>query len=104
MSLSMLPKPRQTAEAALAVELGRRIRAARQARGLSQAELGQPLTRAYVSQVESGRTLPSLPALLHLADRLGVEPCALLPSRATGQTQYTRAHDTARTLDRAPSG
>jgi transcriptional regulator with XRE-family HTH domain len=39
---------------------------------MSQQELGFPLTRAYVSAVECGRVVPSLPALQHMADRLGV--------------------------------
>lgn len=37
---------------------------------MTQAELGWPLTRAYVSAVEHGRTLPSLGALALFADRL----------------------------------
>jgi transcriptional regulator with XRE-family HTH domain len=52
--------------------LGAEIRVRRIGRGLSQAALGWPLTRAYVSSVEGGRTVPSLPALVHLAGRLGV--------------------------------
>ena len=39
---------------------------------MTQAALGAPLTRAFVSAVETGRTVPSLPALALLADRLGV--------------------------------
>jgi transcriptional regulator with XRE-family HTH domain len=39
---------------------------------MTQAQPGDPLTRAFVSSVESGRTVPSLPALHHLATRLEV--------------------------------
>ena len=39
---------------------------------MTQAALGTPLTRAFVSAVETGRTVPSLPALALLADRLGL--------------------------------
>lgn len=38
---------------------------------MSQAALGAPLTRAYVSAVETGRVVPSLPALEHMVNRLG---------------------------------
>jgi transcriptional regulator with XRE-family HTH domain len=34
--------------------------------------LGAPLTRAFVSAVERGRTVPSIPALALLADRLDI--------------------------------
>jgi transcriptional regulator with XRE-family HTH domain len=104
MALSSLTKQSQRTEATLAVEVGQRIRAARLASGMSQARLGDPLTRAYVSQVESGQTLPSLTAFLHLADRLGIDPCLLLPSRGSGRRQYTRTHASLHSLGRAPSG
>jgi transcriptional regulator with XRE-family HTH domain len=104
MALSSLTKQSQRSEATLAVEVGRRIRAARLASGMSQAQLGDPLTRAYVSQVESGQTLPSLTALVHLAERLGIDPCLLLPSRGSGPRQYTRTHASLHPLGRAPSG
>jgi transcriptional regulator with XRE-family HTH domain len=56
----------------LSVAIGRELRLQRRARGLTQAALGAPLTRAFVSAVETGRTVPSLPALALLADRLEV--------------------------------
>ena len=55
---------------ALRRALGRQIRRLRQDRSLTQRELGSPLTRAYVSAVEAGRTVPSLPALQLMVDRL----------------------------------
>lgn len=57
---------------ALRRALGDEIRRHRLAQGLTQAALGAPLTRAYVCAVESGRTVPSLPALRLLLDRLEV--------------------------------
>ncbi|HTC85958.1 MAG TPA: helix-turn-helix transcriptional regulator, partial [Candidatus Acidoferrum sp.] len=60
---------------------------------MSQAEIGLPLTRGFVSAVERGHVVPSLPSLLHLASRLGVDAAALLSSvngDATGV--YTPAH------------
>ena len=60
--------------------LGAEVRRQRRQRGLTQAELGAPLTRSYVSAVELGRTVPSVPALAHMAARLGTDPGHLLPS------------------------
>lgn len=57
---------------ALRRALGQQLRCLRQARAMSQQELGHPLTRAYVSAVEAGRTVPSLPALQLMTDRLQV--------------------------------
>lgn len=51
--------------------VGRELRRRRLAAGVSQAALGNPLTRAYVSAVETGRVVPSLPALDHMVTRLG---------------------------------
>ena len=45
---------------------------------MTQTELGWPLTRAFVSAVEHGRCLPSLPAVALFAQRLGIAPAALL--------------------------
>jgi len=50
--------------------LGRELRRRRLARRLTQAELGHPLTKAFVSSVERGRTVPSLPALRLMVSRL----------------------------------
>ena len=52
--------------------LGRQLRRLRTDRELTQRELGAPLTRAYVSAVEAGRTVPSLPALQLMVDRLAI--------------------------------
>ena len=52
--------------------IGRELRRQRRARGLTQASLGSPLTRGFISAVERGRTVPSIPALALLADRLDV--------------------------------
>jgi transcriptional regulator with XRE-family HTH domain len=56
----------------LSVAIGRELRRQRRARGLTQASLGAPLTRGFVSAVERGKTVPSIPALALLADRLDV--------------------------------
>ena len=62
------------------LRLGAEIRRQREARGLTQTELGRPLTRAFVSSVEHGRCLPSLAALAHFASRLHMSPADLLHS------------------------
>ena len=54
----------------LAVAIGRELHRRRKARGLSQASLGEPLTRGFVSAVERGHTVPSIAALALLTDRL----------------------------------
>ena len=51
--------------------LGQELRRRRNDRGLTQAALGVPLTKGFVSAVERGRTVPSLPALRLMAGRLG---------------------------------
>ena len=54
--------------------LATEIRARRRAAGLTQAELAYPLTKAYVGLLETGRSLPSLPTFIVLAERLGMTP------------------------------
>lgn len=52
--------------------VGAELRARRLSSGLTQRELAAPLTSAYISSVERGRVVPSLPALLMMLERLGV--------------------------------
>ncbi|RYB94598.1 helix-turn-helix domain-containing protein [Nocardioides oleivorans] len=61
------------------VALGRRLRSARQARGLTQGEVAADLMSiAYLSRIETGHRRPTAPALEVLAERLGVTPESLL--------------------------
>lgn len=66
--------------------LGERIRAARQAAGLSQEKLAERLglTRQAVTKWESGQSAPSTENLLRLAEVLGVPVTALLGEEASG--------------------
>jgi len=70
------------AEAYIGVSLGRRIRAARTAKKLSMralagaAEISQP----FLSQIEGGRTMPSILTLFKLAKVLDISPSELLPA------------------------
>ncbi len=59
--------------------LGRRLRSARQARGLTQGQVaGDLMSVAYLSRIESGHRRPTAPALETLAERLGVTVDSLL--------------------------
>lgn len=61
------------------MSLGHRIRQLRQARGLTQSQLGQSdLSKSFISLLEKGRTQPSLETLLLIAGRLGTSVDALL--------------------------
>jgi hypothetical protein len=62
----------------LQVGLGSELRRRRLAANLSQDQASGPLTRAYLSGVESGRTMPSLAALVVLADQLGTSADEIL--------------------------
>ena len=74
--------------------LGLAIRLHRLSAGLTQTQLGFPLTKAFVSQVERGRTLPSLPALSLMADRLEISMGRLLDEVNGGLPQvYTPADE-----------
>jgi tetratricopeptide (TPR) repeat protein len=65
-------------------ELGRRVRAARVARGLTQTALGHPeASAAYVSRIESGQRRPGAELLETFAARLGVPVARLLDPAVT---------------------
>ena len=85
----------------LARTLGAEIRRRRVALGLSQLQLAGPLSKAFVSLIEHGRVVPSLPSLVLLAHRLNTTPAALLLAVNLGWTEeYTDAHATSNTLPR----
>ena len=69
---SIAKHQRAGAGSPLSVAIGRELRRQRRARGLTQASLGAPLTRGFISAVERGKAVPSIPALALLADRLDV--------------------------------
>lgn len=52
--------------------VGERVRRLRIEKGLTQAQLGDPYSAAFVSQIETGRRVPSLDKLTLFAKRLGV--------------------------------
>ncbi|MBS0412190.1 MAG: helix-turn-helix transcriptional regulator [Proteobacteria bacterium] len=67
--------------------LGRNVRAARKARGMSQEELAleADMKRSYLSDLERGTRNPTIKAVERLAGALGVEPASLLLSAAQDQ-------------------
>src|ERR1700694_2537624 len=77
--------------------VGDRLRQARVARGLTQAQLARGVaTKGLISQIECNRTTPSLPRLRLLADRL----CPRVSSfrekpRAEEQSYLPKAADLA---------
>lgn len=74
--------------------LGQAIRERRRARGLTQTQLGHPFTKGFVSEVERGRSLPSLRTLSLMADRLEVPVSELLGDVNEGLPRvYTPAHE-----------
>src|ERR671920_278718 len=66
-------------DAALARQIGGRLREARQRAGLTQQQLaGERYTKAYISALETGIARPSMVALSYLSERLGLTPSHFL--------------------------
>ena len=94
MRLSRIYQQTAPREAPHAAALGSRIRERRTKARLTQAELGAPMTRSFVSAIEHGRALPSLPALLLICSRLGVPVGELLEELEwTWGDTYTDVHE-----------
>lgn len=74
--------------ASLARRLGRRISDLRQERGLTQEKLAWEcdLAKPYLSQIESGKRVPTLGTLARIAARLGVELVHLVAVEAAAPT------------------
>src|SRR2546428_201235 len=72
--------------------VGDRLREARLARGLTQAELARGLaTKGFISQIERNRTMPSLPKLRVMAERLGLPLGHFTGDRSPHELTYLRA-------------
>jgi transcriptional regulator with XRE-family HTH domain len=65
------------------IEFGRRLRALRQERGLSQEQLAHiaQLDRTYVSSCEAGRRNATIRTITRLAAALDIDPAALVSDR-----------------------
>lgn len=92
--------PRRTGPASLAKKLGARIRVLREAAGVTQEKLAWDcdLDKGFMSQVESGKRMPSVPVIFQLADRLGVEAADIV---AVGRGPRLRLLDASRGADGA---
>lgn len=72
--------------------VGRRLRSAREAAGLSQRRLSFPgCSPGYISRLEAGDRVPSLQLLRELARRLGVTESWLAHGRAAGEAAALEA-------------
>ncbi|MBM7515819.1 helix-turn-helix domain-containing protein [Nocardioides nitrophenolicus] len=71
--------------------LGSRVRAARVARGLNQADLvGEAYSVGYVSRIESGARRPTLAALTVISERLGVDVAELVAGASEAEVDEIR--------------
>jgi tetratricopeptide (TPR) repeat protein len=78
-------------------QLGQRLREARAAAGLSQAQLGAPYyTRAHVSAIELGKIRPAMKSLEHMAAKLGKPASYFLEDRQLEEQRGERAVAMAR--------
>jgi XRE family aerobic/anaerobic benzoate catabolism transcriptional regulator len=79
-------RPARSEHDALLARLGARIRAGRQARGLTLAEFADAvgLSRSFLTDLELGRANVSLQGLGKVADALGVSSAALIAPDADG--------------------
>ncbi len=70
-------------------EVGRRIRRAREARGLTQAQLasGTSLTRTSITNIEKGRQKLLVHTLSDIAFALTVKPSSLVPPLAAASPE-----------------
>jgi transcriptional regulator with XRE-family HTH domain len=87
------------AKLAYASAIGAEIRRRRLRLGLTQQAAGRPYTRQFVSLVEQGRVVPSVPSLLAIARNLETSPGALLEAadRAVGVAGDARPGPSERT-------
>jgi transcriptional regulator with XRE-family HTH domain len=76
--------PTDRTRSSVTIELGRRVRAYRVERGLSQEKLAEKahVHRTYVGSLERGERNVALINIVRLADALGIDPCELV----TGMT------------------
>ena len=75
------------------MELGEKLRVARQEAGLSQRQLcGTVITRNMLSQIENGSARPSMATLQYLASRLGKSVGFFLEEETVSANQSLIAH------------
>lgn len=76
--------------------VGQRIKAIRKNRKMTQSELAcGEITRNMLSRIENGCALPSLPTLVHIADKLKIPVSALLDDSSFNDNLRSEAVKTA---------
>ena len=87
-----------------AVALGETLRERRQELSLTQDEVGHPLSRAFISQLERGRVSPSLGSLALIAERLSISLPELLDQVNRRVTDCVNSPDDAHRADARRGG
>lgn len=97
---STQPRPAESTKLARGVDrvvgnVGRGLRTLRQARRVSLADLARDTgySEGYLSQVESGATIPAISALATLAASLGTDLTAFFPHDEDAKVYVARASD-----------
>lgn len=75
-----MPAQERSRDLAIAKAFGQRVREARKAAGLTQEQLAEAcgLHSTYISNVERGYRVPTVPTLIKVAHGLGVAPSRLI--------------------------
>jgi transcriptional regulator with XRE-family HTH domain len=75
-----VPEQQRSRDKALAAAFGRRVREVRTAKKLTQEALAEAagLHPTFISNIERGYRVPSVPTLLKLAEGLQVQPSQLV--------------------------
>lgn len=68
------------------------LRLVRVSRQLNQKDLGHQIALSHISQLEAGKTSPTLKLIVELASALGVEPVALLTVALAAERGVTPNH------------
>ncbi len=87
-------------------EIGRKIKALRNERGLTMEKLGQMVgcSKAYISQLERGITRPSLSMLNRFSEELGVPVSEILRKNLNGPGQRWKLRKNERRIIQYPDG
>jgi transcriptional regulator with XRE-family HTH domain len=96
--------PHAPDELALAHDVGRAVRAERRSRGLTLRGLAREVgvSQPFLSNVENGRSLPSVPLLYSIATALDIPPSRIMPRQAR-DSLVTHSGDAAVALDGGPA-
>lgn len=81
-----MPAQQRSRDLAIAKAFGERVRTVRHEQGLTQEQLAEAagLHPTFISNVERGYRVPTVPTMLRLAAGLGVEPGVLVAGMRPG--------------------